>query len=609
MPLLPTMQHIIDNLPVVVFEYTIFPDGSRDFTYLSKGCKEILGIDRELLLQGTYPLQSFIYRDDWENFNLLFEKAASEVVPFKWEGRIFSFGAEIKWIEVSGVPVRLEGGRIGWSGVISDIRQRKELEQQQTESDRRYRTLVESLPLGMGVHQQGKLVYVNEYAAKMMGAENTDQMIGMSVLDFVHPDNKQQVIERTRKVMAGEFLDFAEEKFITLDGRELIVETQAQPFIFNGKPAVQIIVKNITEQKLANETIRKTETLFSELFNSAPMAIVLLKSDGNVERVNHGFETMFGYSISELKGKSLNNFIVPRNLESEGNYVNSMISENRFVRLETYRLRKDGKQISVIIYGVPVHLDEVSLGIFGVYVDITEQKLIEEELTTRNAELDNFVYKVSHDLRAPLSSILGLVNLAQLPGNEDNPLEYFKIIGNKVNQLDGFISEVLTHSKNLKLEVKNERVDFAKIIDSTFRDLNYIEGSEHVVRSVQITGVDLYSDSWRIQEIFRNLISNAIKYRNRENTEHRVAIDIKIDAAEARIIFADNGIGINSSEINKVFEMFYRASEQSIGSGLGLYIVKNAVEKLGGRVSLESELGIGTKFLLVLPNRAHAAQS
>ncbi|MCU0367644.1 MAG: PAS domain S-box protein, partial [Cyclobacteriaceae bacterium] len=342
MPLLPTMQHIIDNLPVVVFEYTIFPDGSRDFTYLSKGCKEILGIDRELLLQGTYPLQSFIYRDDWENFNLLFEKAASEVVPFKWEGRIFSFGAEIKWIEVSGVPVRLEGGRIGWSGVISDIRQRKELEQQQTESDRRYRTLVESLPLGMGVHQQGKLVYVNEYAAKMMGAENTDQMIGMSVLDFVHPDNKQQVIERTRKVMAGEFLDFAEEKFITLDGRELIVETQAQPFIFNGKPAVQIIVKNITEQKLANETIRKTETLFSELFNSAPMAIVLLKSDGNVERVNHGFETMFGYSISELKGKSLNNFIVPRNLESEGNYVNSMISENRFVRLETYRLRKDG---------------------------------------------------------------------------------------------------------------------------------------------------------------------------------------------------------------------------------------------------------------------------
>lgn len=604
MPLAPSMQYIIDNLPVVLFEYTIFPDGSRDFTYLSRGCKEILGVDREVLLQGTYPMQMFIHRDDWDGFNESFERSANEVGPFKWEGRVISQNAEVKWIEVSGVPVRLENGRIGWSGVISDIRQRKELEQKQKESDMRYRNLVESLPLGMGIHQGGKLVFVNDYAVKMMGAKSAEDMIGLSVLDFVHPENREGVINRIRQVNNGVEVLPAEEKFLTLDGRELHVETQAKPFTFMGEPAVQIIVKNITEQKRAVETIRKTETLFSELFNSSPMAIVLLNSEGNVERINQGFETMFGYSISELKGKSLNDFIVPSELESEGNYVNSKISSNQIMRLETYRLRKDGTQISVIIYGVPVHLDEETLGIFGVYVDITEQKLIEEELTTRNAELDNFVYKVSHDLRAPLSSILGLVNLAQLPGNQDDPMDYLKIIGSRVNQLDAFISEVLAHSKNLKLEVKTGLIDFAQIIDATFQDLNYMEGAEQVVRKIEIHGCDFYSDYWRIEEIFRNLVSNAIKYRKRNNLEHLVSIDIQINQEEAQITVSDNGIGIGSEDLNKVFEMFYRASEQSVGSGLGLYIVKNAVEKLGGKVSLESELGMGTKFQLVLPNQA-----
>lgn len=609
MPLLDNMQHIIDNLPVVVFEYTVLPDGSRDFTYLSKGCKEILGVDREFLLKGIHPMQSFIHRDDWQNFNELFEKSVQQLSPFKWEGRVISSLAEVKWIEVSGVPVKLENGKIGWSGVISDIRQRKELEQKQKESDIRYRNLVESLPLGMGIHQNGKLVYVNEYAAKMMGASSPEEMVGRSVLEFVHPESKARVVDRIKRISQGEEVAPIEEKFITLDGRELYVETQAKPFSFAGNPAIQIMVKNITEQKKADETIRKTETLFSELFNSSPMAIVLLNEEGNVERVNKGFETMFGFSIEELKGNSLNDFIVPRELASEGDYVNSEISANRIMRLETYRERKDGTEISVIIYGVPVHMDDKKLGIFGVYVDITEQKLIQEELKTRNAELDNFVYKVSHDLRAPLSSVLGLVNLARLPGNHDDPLEYLKIIGDKVNQLDAFISEVLSHSKNIKLEVKNGPVSFREIIDSTFRDLSYMEGADLVIRSVCIDGGDFYSDYWRVEEIFRNLVSNAIKYRNRSNHEHIVDIDIDITPEEAWITFADNGIGINSEDKLKVFEMFYRASEQSVGSGLGLYIVKNAVEKLGGKISLESELGKGTKFQLVLPNRGKTPQS
>ncbi|MEY4930231.1 MAG: hypothetical protein RI909_955 [Bacteroidota bacterium] len=336
------------------------------------------------------------------------------------------------------------------------------------------------------------------------------------------------------------------------------------------------------------------------------MAIVLLDSRGNVDRVNSGFEQMFGFTISELKGKSLNEFIVPTTLEAEGNDLNSVISSDQVVRLETTRLRRDDVRLSVIIYGVPVHLEDEVIGIFGVYVDITSQKMIEEELKVRNTELDNFVYKVSHDLRAPLSSVLGLVNLAQHPDNQDDPKAYLKIIGERVNQLDHFISDVLSHSKNLKLEIKNGLIHFDQIIDTTFRNLSYMEGADQIRKEIKVIGGDFYSDPWRVEEVFRNLISNAIKYRKVGNPSHEISISIMIEQNEAIITFKDNGIGITRQNLNRVFEMFYRASEQSGGSGLGLYIVKNAVEKLRGRVSVNSEPGLYTIFEIVLPNQKNS---
>jgi signal transduction histidine kinase len=165
---------------------------------------------------------------------------------------------------------------------------------------------------------------------------------------------------------------------------------------------------------------------------------------------------------------------------------------------------------------------------------------------------------------------------------------------------------VLSHSKNLKLEIKNGLIRFDAIVDHVFRNLSYMEGADQIHKEVKITGGQFYSDPWRIEEIFRNLISNAIKYRRVENPLHEINITIAIEENEAVISFRDNGIGITKQNLTRVFEMFYRASEQAGGSGLGLYIVKNAVEKLGGRVSVGSEPGQYTIFEIVLPNQKNS---
>lgn len=596
-----TMQHIVDKLPAVIFEYTVFPDGSRDFTYVSPRCKEILGLSQEIILSGVLPIRSFIHPEDWEDFSRSTETSIAATTEWKWMGRILYENKET-WVETNGTPTQMEDGRVAWSGLITDITSRMDSEQRQRHAERSYRNLLEQIPLGVGIHKNGKLIYVNEYALKMMAARTPEDMIGKNVIDFVHPQYREIAISRVKKALDGETAPVMEEQYIRVDGKVIDVEVSSHPFTYEGEPAVQVIVKDITDKKVAQETIRKAETLFSQLFQNSPFAIVMLNDKGAVVRINKGFEEMFGFTGEELSGKELNQFIVPDALESEGNDLNSLITSYRVIRIETHRIRKDTSPLSVIIYGVPVHLDDTTIGIFGVYVDITERKKVEEELKIRNTELDNFVYKVSHDLRAPLSSVLGLVNLASLPGNDDNLKEYLPLIGQKVRQLDHFISDVLSHSKNLKLDVKIGKIDFENVIHQTFKDLSYLEGANSIRKEIAIEGVDFHSDPWRIAEIFRNLISNAIKYRNLGHPAPSIHIFIKQTPQAAEIIFKDNGIGIDASNRIRIFEMFYRASEQSEGSGLGLYIVKNAVDKLGGEVTVESEAGQGTSFTIILPN-------
>jgi PAS domain S-box-containing protein len=437
----------------------------------------------------------------------------------------------------------------------------------------------------------------------MMGY-NAPDLIGAHVIDFVHEDHRQAVAERMQMVVNGQEAPLMEQRFIRSDGQIVEAETIALPFNYKGIPAVQVISRDITEKKRAEATLRKNETLFTQLFNNVPMGVVLLDENGKVNQVNRGFIEMFGYELDELKGKNLNDFIVPEDLKHEGLDLNNLITSNRVVSVETIRQHRNGKQVNVILYGLPVLLDKTTLGIYGVYVEITDRKLVEEELKTRNAELDNFVYKVSHDLRAPLSSILGLVNLSRLPGNTDNPMEYINIIGEKVEQLDHFIGDVLSHSKNLKVKLTVQKVDFQDIIQKTFEDLNYLKGANEVVRTISVTGVEFFSDPWRVSEIFRNLVSNAIKYK-KPDTNSVVEVRIIVDNMYADISFADNGIGIEEENLDRIFEMFYRATERSDGSGIGLYIVKNAVEKLGGQISVTSRPGEGTRFHLILPNKTN----
>ena len=222
------------------------------------------------------------------------------------------------------------------------------------------------------------------------------------------------------------------------------------------------------------------------------------------------------------------------------------------------------------------------------------------ELHKLNNELDRFVYSTSHDLRAPLASILGLINLARL--EEKNKDQYLTLIEKSVNKLDEFISEIIDYSRNARLEVKPEAIDFQSMINSILEDLEYLEENVTLKKNISISNSGIFlSDKTRIRIILSNLISNSIKYHNNRQANPYITISVTYTPQEAIISVTDNGLGIREDQHENIFKMFHRGSEQSKGSGLGLYIVKETLAKLGGSIAVKSKLGEGSTFEVVLP--------
>ena len=229
-----------------------------------------------------------------------------------------------------------------------------------------------------------------------------------------------------------------------------------------------------------------------------------------------------------------------------------------------------------------------------------------QELSKRNTELDNFVYSVSHDLRAPIASVLGLINLAKKDGDLAMKDTYLEMINNSALQQDHFIREILDQSRNSRLEVKREEILFEPIISETFNQLSFATPTGKAVEKIISVRQEqpFYCDRWRLKVILNNIISNAIRYRN--GRDPIIKVDVNVNGNEAQVRIEDNGKGIAKEHLKHVCRMFYRATDDGAGSGLGLYIVKETIDKLNGSINIDSTEGQGTTVLVTRPEVAGA---
>ncbi len=226
------------------------------------------------------------------------------------------------------------------------------------------------------------------------------------------------------------------------------------------------------------------------------------------------------------------------------------------------------------------------------------------ELTTLSKELDTFVYSASHDLRSPIASLKGLVNLTQSEDEPETIKIYLGLMNGIVDQLDIFIKEIIDFFRNKRTAVSSKEISLQKLIDEALALVQFLPLTDGLVITKEINADFIYCDELRVKIVLNNLISNAVKYSDLTKQARYVKIRTGQGAGgHCTIEIEDNGIGIKQEHHDRIFDMFFMLSNGKKGTGLGLYIVKEIVEKLDGNIKLISEINIGSTFTISIPSK------
>ena len=234
-----------------------------------------------------------------------------------------------------------------------------------------------------------------------------------------------------------------------------------------------------------------------------------------------------------------------------------------------------------------------------------EIKIKNKNLEKTNAELDRFFYSTSHDLRSPLLSLKGLVTIAKSETKDEKVQKYLDMMTERADRLNLFISDIIDYSKNTRTEVIHSNVDLQKLVKTVKENVQFLEGAESIEFIEEISTRDVFTDHNRLNVILSNLISNAIKYHHPVKESKWIKIKIFTRENILHMIIEDNGMGIKDENHSKIFDMFYRGTDHSKGSGLGLYIVRETVEKMNGSIRVESSEGEGSSFIVAIPVSVH----
>ncbi len=360
----------------------------------------------------------------------------------------------------------------------------------------------------------------------------------------------------------------------------------------------------ITDRRKVQEALEESRANLAALVENTTDGIHAINRNYQLTAINSSFKETFA-SVYRAELGLGDNILTKAPKEVADHWLalyNRTFAGERLTQDFIYNIR--GKDIYVEVSFNPIYNHKGTIDGASIFArNVTRKRIAENELVKANFELDSFVYRASHDLRAPLRSVLGLVNLIRIEPDFDKRDEYLKLIEKSIGKQDTFITDLTDFSRNSRMELQIQSINFDEIIKETCENLRYMDHAAKLALIKEVTyEAPFYSDPTRISIIFQNLLSNAVKYQRLFIEDSWVKVSIHCSSKQVMIVIKDNGRGIAAEYLDKVFNMFFRASIDSYGSGLGLYITKQVVERLKGTVQIESELGSSTQFTIILPN-------
>lgn len=595
---LSRLQKIASRVPGVVYQYRLRPDGSSCFPFASDAIRDIYRVSPEEVRDDAAKVLAILHPDDYDGVGASIQQSARDLTPWCYEYRVKFDDGTVRWLFGNALPEPEADGSTLWHGFITDISERKQMEEKLRDSDAFNVSILNSLTSSIAVlDTQGVIIAVNN-AWRQFSKENGGQdVLGFNYLNvcrnaFNQPDGDQANDAQTgiAAVLAGELETFHLEYPCHAPDQQRWFYMNVSPLQGSRRGAV-VSHEDITERKKAEEATQTAAQYARSLIEASLDPLVTISTEGKITDVNTATEQVTGVDRDNLIGSDFADYFTDPEQAREG--YQRVFSED-FVFDYPLAIRHVSGQITDVLYNASVYHDGKGkvLGVFAVARDITEFKQIEAELIRSNAELEQFAYAVSHDMRQPLrmvTSYLSLIENALTGQLNEETQQFLDFAVNGAKRMDAMILSLLEYSRIGRIFEAKTRHSSKASLNEALAFLNpeiSACGGE-----IKVTGEwpELLASRDELTRLLQNLIGNALKYHE-ENQPPKVHIHGEIRDGALRVEVRDQGIGIESGQMNRLFKVFSRLQARSRfdGTGVGLALCRKIVEHHGGTIGVES---------------------
>lgn len=586
-------ESLFDKNPLPMWVYDL---QTYNFLYVNKAAIENYGYSKDEFL--TMSLKDIRPKEEWEKLlqNIITrnpqKKHTADWTHLKKNG-------EKIFVEIHSTPLIIDGKKAQLV-LAHDITERKKVQSNVLFQANILQNITEIV---LVTNLKGNIIYWNQGATECFRYEK-EEVIGRSVNFIIDPEELFTLAKIISYLQENKVYT-RKSKLYSKYNKELWIESKVS-FIYDVDEKITgllFISRNVSE-KVQNEN---QLLLQKQALDAVGLGIIITdpqQRDNPIIYINPKFKEITGYSEEDILGKNC------RILQGEKSNKETVFRiKNAFKKPSDFQgqiltYKKNGEYFWSNLVIDPVFNERNQLINFvGFIQDISLQKRSEEELIFKNKELNTFIYRASHDLRSPIASLMGLSDVAKMEfSDQPKVLNYLNFFNQTSYRLDEILKNLLKLTALKQGNPVYEELILEQIIQEIMQSFgNDPEYSSSVLKLDFDKPAKLISDKIILQSILKNLIENALKYKKSRGKEHCVCISFSKCNNKYRIVLSDNGIGIKNEGISRVFDMFYRGTETSKGSGLGLYMVKNFVEKLGGNVEIFSEYQVGTTFVVDLP--------
>jgi PAS domain S-box-containing protein len=600
------LQGIFEN---IVDAYIVLDINNGNVLKFNEEAKKLFGYNAEKDIVNAVDL---IYEKDIEYAKSFFFKLQTKGYFKNYEARIYTKSKEVRWVHINAsIVLDKYKNPIAAQGIVRDITDQKNSEKKLIESQNRLSALIKNLETGVLVEDENRNVILsNEKFCELFSINiSIEELIGKNFTNITERKKKFfknpiQVVKRVKEILKNKKMVVGDQLFLT-NGK--IIECDYIPItIDNLSAGYMSTYKDVTNKVNHRRNLEKQKEKYFNIIANMQLGLMEVDKNDRILMVNQSFLDMSGFSEKELIGKIAKK-IFQLKVDAK------KIKERQILRLkgesDSYELNiinKKGEIKHWLVSGGPNYNDKgVMTGSIGIHLDITELKMLELQkekllfkLEKSNEELQEYAHIVSHDLKSPLRSIDALVNWIKEDNKnnlDDDSRRNLDLIEITLEKMEKLISDILNYSSVSSLVTEKKDVNLNQIVNDLIT-LMYIP--DNVKINIKNSLPFVKGDKTKLQQVFQNLIGNAIKFSNKKRGF--VEIDFKTINDYYEFSIKDTGIGIEKKYHSKIFKIFHTLDKSKYSTGIGLSIVKKIVNLHEGEIWLESQPNKGSTFFFTI---------